>query len=294
LGLVGAFVRNPVKVTVGVLLVVLFGAIALFSMPMQLTPEVVTPTITIETRWPGASPEEVEREIVQEQEEQLKGVEGVTKMSSECMDSRGRVILEFPAGTNMSGALLRVNTRLQQVREYPTEADQPVITTTSSSDRAIAWFVLRPRLESHEELRAYAESHPDLAKDLAPVLKAHNLGLASQRLHAAAARKPALAELLPRDIDVTRLRRFAEDTIEARFERVKGVSNANVFGGRREELQVVVDPQRLAARHLTIDHLRMALRGRNVDTSGGDFWEGKRRYVSARWGSSRAPRRWRT
>ncbi|MGP1666429.1 MAG: efflux RND transporter permease subunit, partial [Rhodanobacter sp.] len=63
-------------------------------MPMQLTPEVQTPTLTIETRWPGASPQEVEREIIQEQEEQLKGVEGITKMTSESMDSVGRITME--------------------------------------------------------------------------------------------------------------------------------------------------------------------------------------------------------
>ena len=82
-----AFVRNPVKVWVGVLLITLFGVVAWSGMPMQLTPEVQTPIITIETRWPGASPQDVEREIVQEQEEQLKSVEDVTKMSSESMDS---------------------------------------------------------------------------------------------------------------------------------------------------------------------------------------------------------------
>ena len=59
-----SFVHNPVKVTVGALMVILFGLIALLRMPMQLTPEVQIPTITVETRWPGASPQEVEREIV--------------------------------------------------------------------------------------------------------------------------------------------------------------------------------------------------------------------------------------
>ena len=58
--LIDFFVTNPAKVIVGVLLMALFGAVALLRMPMQLTPEVQTPTITIETRWPGASPQEVE------------------------------------------------------------------------------------------------------------------------------------------------------------------------------------------------------------------------------------------
>ena len=83
MNLIESFVRNPVKVSVGVILVMLFGAIALYTMPVQLTPEVQIPTLTIETRWPGASPQEVEREIVLEQEEQLQSVEGLRKLTSE-------------------------------------------------------------------------------------------------------------------------------------------------------------------------------------------------------------------
>ncbi|MFN9550669.1 MAG: efflux RND transporter permease subunit, partial [Pirellulaceae bacterium] len=112
-------VKSPAKVIVGVLLVALFGTVALLRMPMQLTPEVQTPTITIETRWPGASPQEVEQEIVIEQEEQLKGVEGVVKMSSESTDSLGRITLEFLVGTPMERAVVDVIGRLEQVPQYP-------------------------------------------------------------------------------------------------------------------------------------------------------------------------------
>ena len=56
MNLIASFVHNPIKVVVGVLLLVLFGTIALWQMPMQLTPEVEIPTITVTTRWPGASP----------------------------------------------------------------------------------------------------------------------------------------------------------------------------------------------------------------------------------------------
>ncbi len=277
--LVAGFVNNPVKVAVGVLLVALFGVIGLFAMPMQLTPEVQIPQITVETRWPGASPQEVEREIVEEQEEQLKAVEGVTKMTGECMDSNGKITLEFAVGTDMAEALLKVNTRLQQVREYPEEADEPVLASASSSDTPIAWFILRPRMRPRAELEEFAARHSELKASLAPVLAAQSTGLATRRLEAAAKEHAALAELLPPPIDIDTMRRFAEDNIEARFERVPGVAQSNVIGGREDEMQVIVDPSRLAARGVTIADLRAALRGRNVDTSGGDFWEGKRRYV---------------
>ena len=291
--LIEAFVQNPVKVAVGVLLVALFGVIALLRMPMQLTPEVQIPTISIETRWPGASPEEVEREIIQEQEEQLQGVEGMTKLTAECSNSMGVLTLEFKVGTELSEALLKVNSRLQQVREYPEEADEPVISTASSSDSPIAWFILRPRVASPEEIEAFQAKHPELAEMLEPVRLAHGPGLATQRLRTLVEERPEMRdrikELLPLEIDVSTRRRFAEDYIEARFERVPGVSNSNVYGGREEEMQVIVDPQRLAVRGLTIMNIRNALRQQNRDISAGDLWDGKRRYVIRTLGRFRTP-----
>ena len=65
-------IQNPVKVAVGVILTVLFGFLSLRAIPIQLTPDVDAPVITIETRWTGRSPEEIEREVIEEQEEFLK------------------------------------------------------------------------------------------------------------------------------------------------------------------------------------------------------------------------------
>lgn len=276
-----SIIRNPVKVTVGVLLIVLFGLVALDRMPMQLTPEVQRPTISVETRWPGASPQEVEREIILEQEEQLKSVEGIVKLSSESSDSRGTITLEFQVGTNMDEALLKVNSRLQQVPEYPEDADQPIISTSNAADRPIAWFILSSRRPSDADLLAFQSEHPELREELNRVRNTHNVGLSMLRLRLLAEAEPAVREKLlpPDDLDVTQLRRFAEDQIESRFERVSGVSQSNVVGGLEDELQVVIDPEQLAARELTITDVRAVLRGQNADTSAGDFWEGKRRWV---------------
>ena len=291
--LIEAFVHNPVKVAVGVLLVALFGVIAFLRMPMQLTPEVEIPKVSIETRWPGASPQEVEREIIQEQEEFLQSVEGVTKMTAQCSDSSGNITLEFVVGTDLSEALLKVNSRLQQVPEYPEEADEPVISTSDPRANAIAWFILRPRAGSPEEIRAFQAENPEVASLLEPAATAHNAGLRTRRLLMLVDEHPELreplADLLPPDVDVPKLSRFAEDNIEAAFERVPGVSNSNVFGGREDEMQVVVDPQLLAVRGLSILDVRNALRGQNRDISAGDLWEGKRRYVIRTLGRFRTP-----
>ncbi len=284
-----ACVRNPVKIAVGALLIVLFGLIAVLRMPMQLIPEVQTPTLTVETRWTGASPQEVEREIVQEQEEQLQSVEGVRKMTSESMDSMGRITLEFLVGTNMEEALLKVNSRLQQVPEYPEDADEPVISVSSASDRPIAWLILSALQPTVEEIESFAAEHPSVREPLAPVLRTANPGLRLLRLRQASEKCPELQSLLPPDLNVPGMRRFAEDTIEARLERIAGVSNSNVLGGLEEEMQVIIDPERLAARQMTIDDVRRVLRDQNQDTSAGDFWEGKRRYVVRTLSQFRSP-----
>ncbi|MDH5699603.1 MAG: efflux RND transporter permease subunit, partial [Nitrospirota bacterium] len=160
MNLVHSAIRYPVSTAVGVLLVVLFGIVALVKLPVQLAPDVEKHEVTVDTRWPGGSPHEVEREIIDEQEEQLKGVEGLEKMFSESSYGQGKVILRFPTGTNTDTALLQVSNRLNQVKEYPLEADEPVISSADTRGAAMAWFIL-DTLEGNpvniETMRDFAE-----------------------------------------------------------------------------------------------------------------------------------------
>ena len=155
MNVVKAAIHNPVSTTVGVLLLVLFGVIALFDLPIQLTPEVQQPEITIQTVWPGASPQEVEREIIEEQEEQLKSLEGVLEMKSSSRDRVGSITLTFPVGTDIDAALLKVSNRLEQVSSYPDDVDKPVIRSVDVNGNAIAWFLLLP-IEDRLQGRGYA------------------------------------------------------------------------------------------------------------------------------------------
>ncbi len=289
MGLIDSFVRSPVKVAVGVLLVTLFGSIALTRMPMQLTPEVQTPTITVETRWPGASPQEIEREIITEQEEQLKSVEGITKLSSESADSSAKIIMEFNVGTNMDAAVVDVIGRLEQVREYPEDADKPTISTSNLDDRPIARYILTVLPPNKAQFDAFVQKYPDLSNEITTIRATDSSGLMMLRLRTLAGLHPEVSELFVDMPTVTTLKRFAEDEIEARFERVPGVSQASVTGGLEDELEINVDPQKLAARDVTILDLRNVLVGQNADVSAGDFWEDKRRWVVRTLGQFRTP-----
>ena len=162
MNLVHSAIRYPVSTTVGVLLVVLFGIVALVKLPVQLAPDVEKHEVTVDTMWPGGSPHEVEREIIDEQEEQLKGVEGLEKMFSESSYGQGKVILRFPTGTNTDTALLQVSNRLNQVKEYPLEADEPVISSADTRGVAMAWFIL----DTMEGNPVNIETMRDFAEDI--------------------------------------------------------------------------------------------------------------------------------
>lgn len=239
--LVELAIRHPVSTTVGVLLLTLFGLLALVGIPVQLTPTVEEPEVSVTTFWRGASPSEVEREIIDEQEEQLKSLEGLVKMESSSSDGSGTITLTFRVGSDNESNLLKVSNRLEQVPRYPDEADKPIIRTVGANRGAIAWFVLRPRAEG---------------------------GFQG---------------------DIATLFTFAENSIQPLVERVPGVAATNVFGGREQELQVLVDPAELAARGLTLNQLAAAIDRENRDISGGDFDEGKRRYVVRTVGEYRSP-----
>jgi HAE1 family hydrophobic/amphiphilic exporter-1 len=143
--LVDTAIKRPVTVIVGAILMVLFGFISLYRIPIQLTPNVDLPEVSVETRWEGASPQEVEREIIDVQEEELKNLEGLDSMESESRDSYAYINLMFEIGTDPDDALLRVSKKLDQVKKYPGDADKPLIKSGGRREQAVAWMVLKPR-----------------------------------------------------------------------------------------------------------------------------------------------------
>ncbi|MCH7681269.1 efflux RND transporter permease subunit, partial [candidate division KSB1 bacterium] len=159
MSLINSSIRFPVTVIVGVLIAIIGGFVALRNVPIQLTPEVKRPIITVTTNWFGASPEEVEKEIVDKQEEYLKSVEGMLEMNSTSSAGRGVITLEFMVGTDMTAALVKVTNKLNEVPEYPDDADRPILTTSSRFEGAIGWFVILSD-------SIYAPHLQDLTEDL--------------------------------------------------------------------------------------------------------------------------------
>ncbi len=223
---------RPVSITVGVMLVVLFGLIGLTAIPIQLTPTVDSPVVTVHTAWPGRSPEELIDEVTRKQEERLKNVANLKTMRSTSREGECDITLEFTLGSNINRALQEVSDALRQVADYPDEVEPPTVEASEGGvSNAIAWLIL----------------------DLDPAVRAQY-----------------------QDFDVATLFTPVDKEIKPYLERVEGVAQVRVFGGRQREVHVLVDPAALAQRSLAYDQVISALRAENINASAGSVPEGKR------------------
>lgn len=136
--------KNGVLVTVVVAMVMLMGIVAAMRVPVQMIPDLDTRVISIDTRWPGATPQDIEKEILIEQEEYLRGLPNLKRLTSLASTGKAEVELEFPFGTDPNEALLEVNNALSQVPSYPENVDEPSLSADSFSFNPFLSFRIVP------------------------------------------------------------------------------------------------------------------------------------------------------
>ncbi len=137
-------IERPVILTVAILILTLFGILAIFNVPVQMIPDLDARVVSIRTTWPGASPQDVEKEILVEQEKYLGRIPGLDRMVSTANTGKAEIELEFPFSVGIEEALLNVNNALSQVPGYPENVDQPSIKAEAFSSNSFMYFRLMP------------------------------------------------------------------------------------------------------------------------------------------------------
>lgn len=132
--------EKPLVFLIGILIICLLGVVSVLRIPVQMIPDVTPRQVSVETSWPGAAPEDVEREIILEQERVLRGIPDLERMTANAEFGAATVELEFPAGVPIAEALVRVNNALAQVSGYPDTADEPRVVAESVSDDPFMYF----------------------------------------------------------------------------------------------------------------------------------------------------------
>ena len=132
--------RNPPAVAAVLALVLLFGGIALFRLPLQLFPDIERPQLSVQTNWRAASPQELESEIVEPLERVLQGLPGLESMESNIGNGFGGVNLTFAVGSDMKAAAVEVISRLNRLPPLPRDASPPVLQTGADGANSLLTF----------------------------------------------------------------------------------------------------------------------------------------------------------
>jgi len=148
-------ISKPISVAVAVILIVMFGLIGLKNLPVQLTPDIELPEITVTTTWAGATPYEIEQDIIDKQEEVLKGLQNLTKMESSSYNNYGEISLTFKVGIDLDNALLRVSNKLNEVSDYPSNADKPAIEAAGAQSSPVIWMMLKIKEGTSSEVNKF-------------------------------------------------------------------------------------------------------------------------------------------
>ena len=141
-------ISRPVTVSMFVVAVILFGIVSLDRLALNLLPDISYPSLTIDTAYTDAAPEEVENLITQPVEEAVGVVSGLTRISSVSRPGQSEVVLEFNWDTDMDLAVLDVREKLDFV-ELPRDAEKSVILRFDPSRDPI----MRVRLQGLSDLR---------------------------------------------------------------------------------------------------------------------------------------------
>lgn len=157
-------IENPVKVVVGIFFIVVFGLQALFNMPYRLIPTIENPQITVRTSWSGASPYEMEKEVIDRQERVLKTIPGLLDFESSASNGSSSITLMFGLETDINDAILLVSNKLNEVRGYPDNVDRPTIRSANSDSTSVVDLMLITTPENPKSIDEYASFFEEIIK----------------------------------------------------------------------------------------------------------------------------------
>ncbi len=219
-------VNRRITTVMLVLIIILFGTIAFFSLGLDLMPDMQFPMLIIATYYPGVAAEDVESLVTKHLEEVVSAVGGVKSVYSTSMEGVSSIVAEFEWGTNLDSAAQDVRDKIALIERYlPSDAEDPQV------------------------VRFDASQMPAI-------------------VYGAAGLENTIA-----------LKRYLEESVAPRVERIEGAAAAMTMGGLVREVQVVLDQGKLAAEGLSAQEVMAALARENLNVSAGHVSVGKTEYM---------------
>jgi HAE1 family hydrophobic/amphiphilic exporter-1 len=151
-------IRRPVITVVSMVGLVVFGLVSFLLLQTDEFPDVSVPLVVVAVPYPGASPDSVEREIVEPIEESIAGISGVKKVTSNSLDGFATILVEFTFEKDLRQATQEIRDEINAIRnDLPVEMKEPVLTRVSPTDLPIISMAISSDTLSAAQLTLLAD-----------------------------------------------------------------------------------------------------------------------------------------
>jgi HAE1 family hydrophobic/amphiphilic exporter-1 len=186
-------IRRPVLTVVAMLALVVFGLVALLQLDTDEFPEINAPIVVVAIPYPGASPDVVEREVIEPIEEVISGISGVDRMTSSSLDGFGNIIVEFVFEKDPQQASQEIRDEISGIRnDLPQEMEEPILTRFDPADQPIVSLTLSSPGLSGAELTRMAD--PGITRRLRGISGVAQVDLVGE------VEREMVVEIRPRDL----------------------------------------------------------------------------------------------
>ena len=163
-GIIAFFVEHKVAANLLMALIVLFGVYGLSQLKRQLMPDFGLELITIQVEWPGASAEDIETNVINAIEPEVRFINGVKEVNAIAFEGRGKVQIFFNQTASMSKALTAVQSAVSRISTFPVEIEKPIISQTVQRDEVCRIDISGPF--SEKTLKFFARQMRDVLINL--------------------------------------------------------------------------------------------------------------------------------
>lgn len=229
-------VRRPVFATVIILLLSVVGLFSYSRLGVDRFPRVEFPIVTVTVRQLGASPEEIESEVVDKIEESVNTISGIDQLYSTSFESVGVITIAFQLEKDINVATQEVRDKVNSVLPLlPKDVELPVVDKIDTD----ASPILEIALSSNKDIRTTTE--------------------------------------------------YADKILRRQIESINGVGQVRLLGGRKRQLNIILDPALLKARNLTVLDVQRALLVQNIQVPGGAVDQNTRELTLRTYGRVQSP-----
>jgi multidrug efflux pump subunit AcrB len=129
--------HNPVAANLLMIFFLVAGFFAAMNIKQEVFPEFDLDMVSITVAYPGASPEEIEKSIVTVIEDEVRGLEGVKQVTSNCSEGAASVTIELLLGTNGDRALQDIKNTIDRISTLPEDSERPVVSLLTTRNEVM-------------------------------------------------------------------------------------------------------------------------------------------------------------